>query len=139
MNSTNNAPYIVYTKESGRMALTEYQYFDMINKIKTLHREDGPSVELINGYRAWYINGKRHRTDGPAIINANGSKLWYKEGIHHRIDGPATVWPSGRVFWLIEDKEYSKEDFDKLIQEARDMPLVLRLIDPRKWVREYKS
>jgi hypothetical protein len=24
-----------------------------------LHREDGPAVEDANGYKAWYLNGKR--------------------------------------------------------------------------------
>ena len=25
-----------------------------------LHREDGPAVEHIDGYRGWYINGKEY-------------------------------------------------------------------------------
>ena len=42
-----------------------------------LHRTDGPAVEWSDGYKSWYINGKRHRTDGPAIERLNGSKEWY--------------------------------------------------------------
>jgi hypothetical protein len=42
-----------------------------------LHREDGPAVEGCDGYKAWYINGKRHREDGPAIKWNDGYKAWY--------------------------------------------------------------
>ena len=45
-----------------------------------LHREDGPAVEDVNGYKAWFINGKLHRIDGPAVEHPNGSKLWYLNG-----------------------------------------------------------
>ncbi len=39
------------------------------------HREDGPAVDLTNGYQAWYIDGKLHRVEGPAIINNRYLKL----------------------------------------------------------------
>jgi hypothetical protein len=45
-----------------------------------LHREDGPAVEGYDGYKAWYINGKRHREDGPAVEWSNGIKEWYLNG-----------------------------------------------------------
>jgi hypothetical protein len=59
-----------------------------INKYKTkryykddlLHREDGPALELSNGYKSWFINGKRHRADGPAIEWTNGDKEWFLDG-----------------------------------------------------------
>ena len=44
-----------------------------------LHREDGPAVEGYDGYKAWYINGKRHREDGPAIEWKDG-RSWYLNG-----------------------------------------------------------
>jgi hypothetical protein len=43
-----------------------------------LHREDGPA-EVYDGYKAWYINGKRHREDGPAIEWKDG-RSWYLNG-----------------------------------------------------------
>jgi hypothetical protein len=46
-----------------------------------LHREDGPAVEGYDGYKAWYINGKRHREDGPAVEWNDGSKYWYLNGV----------------------------------------------------------
>ena len=45
------------------------------------HRTDGPAIERANGYKKWYINGKRHRTDGPAVEHENGYKEWYIDGI----------------------------------------------------------
>jgi hypothetical protein len=48
-----------------------------------LHREDGPAVERSNGYKAWFLNGKRHREDGPAIEYSNGDKSWYINGISY--------------------------------------------------------
>ena len=44
------------------------------------HREDGPAIEFQDGYKSWYINGKRHREDGPAVEFANGDKDWYLDG-----------------------------------------------------------
>jgi len=55
----------------------------------------------------------------------------------HRVDGPAILY-KGTEEWHIEDECYSKAKFNKIIQEVKDMPQVLRLIDPRKWVREWK-
>lgn len=46
-----------------------------------LHRTDGPAIENINGYKAWYLNGRLHRTDGPAVIYADGDKSWFLEGL----------------------------------------------------------
>ena len=45
-----------------------------------LHREDGPAIEMADGYKAWYLNGKRHREDGPAVEWADGTKDWYRDG-----------------------------------------------------------
>jgi hypothetical protein len=42
-----------------------------------LHREDGPAIEWVDGYKEWRINGKRHREDGPAYEGADGTKFWY--------------------------------------------------------------
>jgi hypothetical protein len=42
-----------------------------------LHRTDGPAVEYVDGYKAWYVDDKRHRSDGPAIEYADGTKFWY--------------------------------------------------------------
>ena len=48
------------------------------------HRIDGPAFENPDGYKAWWLYGKRHRLDGPAIEHADGSYSWYYHG--KRID-----------------------------------------------------
>ena len=44
------------------------------------HREDGPAVEYVDGYRAWYILGKLHREDGPAREFGGGYMEWWLHG-----------------------------------------------------------
>lgn len=56
------------------------------NNKDQLHREDGPAIEMSNGNKYWYFEGKRHRADGPAIEYApdssgNGNKHWYLNGV----------------------------------------------------------
>jgi len=87
-------------------------YFKNGNK----HREDGPAVELTNGYKAWWIHGKRHREDGPAIEYAVGDKCWYLDGKCHREDGPAIEYAVGDKCWYLDGNHLSEKDFKKLIQ-----------------------
>jgi len=126
---------------------------------KALHRENGPAMEYADGYKAWYLDGKRHRVDGPAIENANGDSSWYVDDKRHRvdgpaieyadggrswyiddkrhnIDGPAIEWSNGTKSWYIDNEDYAEEDFNQLIAEVKQLPLALRLIDPREWVRK---
>lgn len=55
-----------------------------------LHREDGPAVELADGYKAWWRNGQRHREGGPAVEWADGGKEWWRDGRPH-----AQSWTAG--------------------------------------------
>ena len=48
-----------------------------------LHRINGPAVECINGYQAYYQKGLRHRLNGPAIVDANGNQGWYIQGLRY--------------------------------------------------------
>jgi hypothetical protein len=62
------------------------------NSNKELHRLDGPAIEALDGYKAWYINGKRHRLDGPAIEALDGYKAWWVDGVKvDEEDYPAAV------------------------------------------------
>jgi len=58
---------------------------------------------------------------------------------YHRTDGPAIVPRSGWDEWYLDGEEVSRYEHARLVQEVKNMPLVLRLVDPRKWVREYKE
>jgi len=116
-NHAREIHVIIYTKENGKQHLTIRKWYELSNKSFVYHRIDGPAIKDDQGY-----------------------EIWCKENKYHRIDGPAVVDPSnGHMGWFIEgDFIPTEEEFKKLIQEVRDMPLVLRLIDPRKWVREFK-
>jgi len=112
---TKIAYVTVYRLENRREVRSEWNMNQWMKGDDNFHREGGPAVEFDNGTTWWYLNSLVHRVNGPAIEFDNGKKHWY-----------------------IEDKEYIKDDYDKLIQEVRDMPKVLRLVDPRRWVREFK-
>ena len=45
------------------------------------HREDGPAVEYLNKYKAWYKEGNLHREDGPAVVPKNDVPSWWLEDI----------------------------------------------------------
>ena len=115
---------------------TSSGYYDIS---KQLHRENGPACEYTDGDREWYVDGKPHRVDGPAIENADGSKHWWVDGKCHRIDGPAREYVNGYKRWCVDGEEYSEEEFNELMEEAKQLPLALRLIDPREWVRNYEK
>jgi len=89
---------------------TKCHYSD--RNMKILHREDGHAVEYANGYKEWYINGKRHREDGPAIEYANGYKEWYINGKLHREDGPAIEYANGYKEWFINGERLTEEEFN---------------------------
>ena len=77
------------------------------------HREDGPAIEGYDGYKAWYINGKRHREDGPAVEGADGYKVWYINGKRHREDGPAVEWNDGSKYWYLNGVKFTEQEFLK--------------------------
>ena len=77
------------------------------------HREDGPAVEYANGNRCWYLNGKYHREDGPAVEYANGDRFWYLNGKLHREDGPAIERANGDRYWYLNGVAYTEEEFEK--------------------------
>ena len=75
-------------------------------EMKICHRLDGPAVEDGDGYKAWYVNGKRHRYGAPAIEYADGGKQWYVNGEHHRLDGPAIEYADGDKQWYVDGKRH---------------------------------
>jgi len=77
-----------------------------------------------------------HRVDGPAIEHTNGAKHWATDDKRHRIDGPAIEWADGSKYWYVDDQHYTEKEFKRLIKEVKQLPKVLRLIDPREWVRK---
>jgi hypothetical protein len=76
----------------------------------------------------------------------SSTKYYYKDGttsseydnskVIHRIDGPAIEYSNGYEEWYVDGGYYREEEFNKLIEEIRQLPLAMRLIDPREWVRK---
>ena len=80
------------------------------------HREDGPAVECVNGDKAWYLNGKFHREDGPAIEFADCTKEWWLNGNRHREDGPAIEYANGTKEWYLNGEEVTEADVMQTIE-----------------------
>ena len=86
-----------------------------------LHREDGPAVECADGYKAWYLDGKRHREDGPAVERTNGDKAWYLDGKRHREDGAAVEYAGGYKEWHLEGKKYTQAEFKAKMNPTKEL------------------
>lgn len=123
-----------------------------------LHRLDGPAIQYKNGSRLWFVNGVPHREELPAVVLADGTLKWYINGcLHrldgpasktslsegwyfknrlHRIDGPALVYVDGRRYYFIDGAEFETEKlYRQGLEEVLKLPLELRLLDHREWVR----
>ena len=81
-----------------------------------LHRDDGPAIECVDGFKAWCRNGRFHRDDGPAVEWPNEFKSWYRNGQLHRDDGPAIERADGTKVWYrngVKVKPFTESiDFD---------------------------
>lgn len=112
---------------------------ERLDNTKVVHRVDGPAVEFIDGGKIWYFEGERHRLDGPAVEYTYGDTHWYVNGKLHREDGPAIIWPNGHQIWFLDDKELTKEQHTQSLKEIKELPIEIRLTDPREWVRKLKE
>lgn len=123
MNSPNlfnfNEVYItIYSKEHGKK---DYTYSEYVLLGKT-DKQFTP-----------------HRVGGPAKIWNNGDRVWMRNGAPHRVDGPAYIYTNGLLGWYICGLFYSATEYYEVLKQIREMPLVLRLTDPRWWVREFED
>ena len=82
--------------------------------------------------KRWYKDGKLHREDGPAVELTDGYKGWYKDNQYHREDGPAIEWPSGVKSWWFNGTQLSTGNrgfwmlWDRLTDKQRGNPNLLR-------------
>jgi hypothetical protein len=70
-----------------------------------------------NGNQFWSINGNLHREKGPSVIRVygyKGYKAWHQNGRYQRLGGPARIWSNGRKEWYINGKKVSKYQHDKV-------------------------
>ena len=72
-------------------------------------------VEYADGTKKWYVNGNLHRIDGPAVEYADGDKEWWFNGQPHRENGPANEKTNGYKEWWLNGKQYSYEEWLKII------------------------
>jgi len=113
-------------KSDSTMIVDEYGTNWWRNKENKLHRTDGPAVIKKDGYKSWWINGKKHREDGPAIERPDGTKFWYIEGKTHREDGPAIEWSNGKKEWRLKGKLLTKHQFDKRVGNSKKVDKTLK-------------
>jgi len=92
--------------QTYKVTVDEQKTIRWYNDKEKLHRLDGPAVEGANGYKAWWVNGKRHRLDGPAIEWSDGSKSWWVDDKLHRLDGPAVEYADGSKEWWVNGKRH---------------------------------
>lgn len=56
----------------------------------------------------------------------------------HRVGGPALIWSNDEEEFWLDDEFYAEEEYKKAIEDVQNMSEVMRLTDPRWWVREWK-
>ena len=97
---------------------SKFWYSD--KKQNKLHREDGPAVELADGSKLWYLNGKCHREDGPAMICNNGKCYWYINGKRVTEQGHRDFYtpPTPKTI-NINGKEFTLEELNSLIKTVK--------------------
>jgi len=92
------------------------------NEKDQYHRDNGlPAVEYSNGYKAWYVDGKRHREDDlPAIEGADGYKEWRVNGKLHREGGlPAVEYADGYKAWYVNGVEMTEAEAKKMFAKPK--------------------
>lgn len=74
------------------------------------HRDDDlPAIELSNGDKEWWVNGKLHRDgDKPAVVHDTGEKKYFKNGKLHRENGPALFLSDITPVWFWHGKRVNK-------------------------------
>src|ERR1039458_4716306 len=71
-----------------------------------LHRVDGPAVEYANGWKEWFVDGRKHRVGGPAVEHSNSGEEWYLDGKLHRVGGPAVEYANGHREWWVDGRQH---------------------------------
>lgn len=91
--------------------------------------------DIPGGTLRYYVSGRNkgsvifrnyddlnHRNDGgPAIIHKTSGTEWLEHGKLHREDGPAHISASGTKFYYINGCHYSRIEFDKKMQNKKEL------------------
>ena len=76
-----------------------------------------------DGFKSWWLNGKKHREDGPAVECASGSKAWWLNGERHREDGPAIESAIGFKSWWLNGKRVTEEEHKATMNSVEEMTM----------------
>jgi hypothetical protein len=84
-----------------------------------------------DGTKLWYLNGKLHREDGPAIEYLNGYKEWYLEGEqlteeeYNRRMNPVqqlTIeYLNGYKEWYLEGEQLTEEEYNRRMNPVQQL------------------
>ena len=82
-------------------------------KIKSEY-DDLDKCQFNDGRIIYYKKGTNiwHNPYGPASIGKNGYKVYYINGKRHRLDGPAVIWSNGDEHYYINNEPLTKEEFE---------------------------
>ena len=84
-------------------------------------------IDEYGNVRYYNFKGQSHRTDGPAIELISGFKAWFINGKRHRLNGPAVKFPAWEEYWFIDDFSFKKSQHSRLclfsILESRRIDL----------------
>ena len=64
---------------TGLFVYTDHQgsWYSLKEDGTDFHRLDGPAIDLLNGDKQWWVNGRLHRLNGPAVDYNNHTYLEY--------------------------------------------------------------
>ena len=84
-----------------------------------IHNEGHPAYVAVMNPKSmfysiyWYTHGILNRADGPAV-ETKFIKRWVVNGKNHRVDGPAIIRDVGDDEYWVNNKQYSREEYEKL-------------------------
>ena len=108
------------------------------------HYHKGPAVVKPNGENQWWVEGTQytqlefedfsfgecgywfdykgylHHRRAPAFDNGT-IKLYFVHGVRHSLTGPAYEHANGHKEWWIEGKQYSEEEFNKIVKSLETL------------------
>jgi hypothetical protein len=71
-------------------------------------------------------------------IDSEGIATWRQDGKIHRIDGPAVKHPSGLKFWYIYGIDYSRGEFNKIINQEKNTKTIELTIEQISFLLRHK-
>lgn len=79
-------------------------------KLGKLHRFVRPAIDCVNGYKEYHFDGELDSKYWPAIIGPDGSVEYWIKGKLHRTDGPAIIKSDGSKHYYINGKLHRLEE-----------------------------